>query len=229
MSTKRRKKQRAIGGPFLGFRFDSDRTRKANDDKSLLSFNSVNRTVLAGSTDFDALTAIAQSAQRPIPLKFLSERLRETVLPRGRTFFSDAWEAIDGPVRKYPRLWWWMTSDGLVVDEVPPELESLSEFERIVGSMLSEQRRISKETLQEVAQKLDSDGVGLIEQLQPKERDAIAAEKRKREARAIHNFSTAIANPIAKRVIRRAIYRAREKYGEAIALSSKSDWTPFIG
>jgi hypothetical protein len=122
-----------------------------------------------------------------------------------------------------------MTSDGLVVDEVPPELESLSEFERIVGSMLSEQRRISKETLQEVAQKLDSDGVGLIEQLQPKERDAIAAEKRKREARAIHNFSTAIANPIAKRVIRRAIYRAREKYGEAIALSSKSDWTPFIG
>jgi len=121
-----------------------------------------------------------------------------------------------------------MTVDGLVVDWAPPELESLSEFERIVGSMLSEQRRISKATLQAVAQKLDSDGVKLIEQLQPEESDAIAAENRKRKARAIHNFSTAVANPRSVRVIRRAIYRAREKYSETVALSSQSDWTPFI-
>ena len=189
----RRKKRQSSGRPFLLFCFDSDRTRKANGDKSLLSFNLVNCTILSGLTDFAALTAIAQSAQRPIPVKFLTERLRQVALPRGRTFFGDACEAIDGLVRKYPRLRWWMAADGLVVDEVPPELESLSEFERIVGSMLSEQRRISKGTLQAVAQKLDSDGVKLIEQLQPKESDAIAAENRKRKARAIHNFSTAVA------------------------------------
>jgi hypothetical protein len=113
-----------------------------------------------------------------------------------------------------------MTAEGLVIDEVPPELDCLSEFERMGGSLVDGQSRISKKWLQEIAEKLDSAGINLKDQLQPKEREMIAAENRKRKTRAIHSFSSAIADPRFVRMVRRALYRAREKYKEALACSN---------
>lgn len=220
---RRHRERQSSREPFLGFRFDRDRTREANGNKSFLFLNRVSCTVRSGSTHFDALKSIAESAERSIPLKFINEQLKGTVLVRGRAAFDDAWKAIDLIVTNYPGLRWWMTADGLVVDQVLPDLESLSEFERIVGSMLSGQPRISKEILQAVAQKLDSEGV--LFKLQPKEQGTITTENRKRRKKVIHNFSTAVANPITVRAIRRAIYRARAKYEQAIAMSRQSDWT----
>lgn len=213
-----RKKRQKNAEPFLGFRFDSVRTRETSGDKSLLLDNHLNFSVSAGSTHYDALKSMARLAPRPFPVKFISEQLKGTVLPRACTYFGEVWDAIDITVSDYPKIGWWMTAEGLVVDEVPPELESLSEFERIVGSTFAG-KRITKEALQEVAKELDSAGIGLLDQLQPQEKDEIASKNRKRQAKKICNFATAVADPIAKRFVLRAIYRAREKYVLALAMS----------
>lgn len=213
---------------FLAFRFDRDRTQRERGDKSCVIHNPINCGVKAGVNDFDALAHVAASAHRPIAIKFVSEQLKEETSIRGKTFFGDAWQIIDDIVRKYPKLRWWMAADGLVVDAVLSDLDSLSPFDRIAGQMSADQSQISKEKLLEIAQKLDADGVKLKEQLQPSERAAVAVENRRRKTKAIHSFSSAIADPRFVRMVRRAIYRARERYQAALASSDDSEWTPFI-
>jgi hypothetical protein len=213
-----RKKRQKDAEQFFGFRFDAVRTRETSGDKSLLLYNHVSCSVGAGSTDFDALKSIVRSVPRPFPVKHISEKLKEVSLLRGCTYFNDLRHVIDEIAMEYPRIRWWMTAEGLVVDEVPPELESLSEFERIVGSMQTG-KNISKEVLEALAHRLDSAGVVLKDHLQPKEKETIAAHNRRRGPNQIHSFFAAVNDPILVRTIRRAIYRAREKYAKAFALS----------
>jgi len=213
---------------FLGFRFDFKRSRDGLGDLDLLSYNVLNRSVQSGTSMMDALMEALSLADRPIPVKFISEKLREPILLRGRVFFGDAWKEIDDVVQNYQRMRWWITVQGLVIDEIPPELDSLSEFERIVGPLVSGHFTISVEMLRAIADKLDSAGFKLKDHLQPVERKAIAAEHQKHHSTTIHNFASAVSNPRFVRMVRRAIYRAREKYEKALAASSEADWTPFI-
>ena len=176
----------------------------------------------------DALIEALSLADRPIPVKFINEKLRQPILVRGRVFLGDACDQIDAVVRNYPRMRWWITEQGLVIDEIPPELESLSEFERIVGPLVSGKSHISVELLKEIADKLDSAGLKLKEYLQPKDRKLIALEHQKRHSRRIDTFASAVLDPRFVRMVRKAIYRAREKYEKALAASADADWTPFI-
>lgn len=224
----RTKKQKSKPKAFLGYNFDWKRAQEAKGDLSLLTFNHVNCSVTSDKDNLYALMAALKSAPRPIPVKFINPQFVGRFLPRGRVFFhAHAWEVIDAEVGQYPNLRWWIAADGLVIDEVQPDFESLSEFERVAGSLSADVLRISTERLEEIAERLDLAGVGLSENLQPKEREKITAENRKRQSKAIHNFSSAVADPRFARIVRRAVYRAREKYEEARDLSARNPRTAF--
>ena|ERR1039458_6830059 len=121
---------------YYGPHFDALRTKDARGDMSLLWGNRVSLTMPAESSHFDHLEEISCSSQRPFPIKFLSDDLKELKFPRGRTYVGTTIDAIGTILLNYPNLRWWLEADGLVVDKARPDLGSLSDFDRIAGPLM---------------------------------------------------------------------------------------------
>lgn len=116
-----------------------------------------------------------------------------------------------------------MEAEGLVVDEVPPYLDTLSDFDRIVGPLsfqLQRNGRLSRDAILSIASELDAEGFRLGDQLQPKEWAEVVRSNLKRTGNLIKTFSSAAKHPIFARAVRRSIYRARDRYKEALRLES---------
>ena len=218
---KKRTQSRRDEGPYFGSRFDARRTKESHGDLSVLLNNHVNVSMPSDSTHFDVLTSIALESAKPIPVSSLPEGLKKTKLPRGWTGFEDAAHLIDAIVSNYPSLRWWLTEQGLVVDEVASKLDSLSSFDQLVGPLsvqLMQDRILPKVAVCLIAQKLDTEGFKLKEHLQPKEWEAVVTHNRKRTVRLVGSFTSAVKNPRFIRPVRRSIYRARDRYNKALRL-----------
>src|SRR3974390_1014734 len=98
----------------FGRHFDIRRTKDARGNVGTIRGNAVNLTMPAASTDFDTLMEISRSAQKPFPVKLLSEKLREKKYIRGRVFFGSVVKVIATILLDYPLLRWWIEQDGLV-------------------------------------------------------------------------------------------------------------------
>jgi hypothetical protein len=221
---KKSTQRRRIEEAYFGLHFDARRTNEAHGDTSVLLGNSVSLSVPSGSSHFDVLTLIAQKSTKPIPVRFLSEKLKELKPPRGRNCFGDTARGIEAIVSNYGSLRWWLTEQGLVVDEVLSELDSLSSFDRLVGplSVQGVQNGILREeAVCLISEKLDEEGFKLKEHLQPKEWGAIVAHNRKRTGRQVESFAAAVKDPRFVRHVRRSIYRARDRYNKAVRLDSQ--------
>ena len=204
---------------YFGPQFDERRTDEAHGDTAALLGNFVSLAVKAGSTHFEHLMAIGRS----FPVKYLSPKLKEPQFLRGKTYFGDLIDEINKILLNHPELRWWMTSDGLVVDEVPSELDSLSHFDRIVGPLsiqLLQNGRLSQDAIHSIAIALDAEKFTLKEHLQPQEWDDVVDNNRKRTGNPIKSFSSAAKNPRFVQPVRRSIYRARDRYKKALSLQS---------
>lgn len=209
--------------PHWGPQFDVLRSKESKGDLFILFENHVNTAVPSGSSELDVLVAIASKSIEPFQIKFLSERLRVVEYARGRTVSGQTIQEIEKILSNHPELRWWMTEDGLVVDEVAPALDSLSRFDRIVGPLsvqLAVDGALSKEAVYSIAQQLDGNGFKLKEHLQPKEWEAVVEHNRKRNGK-IESFSSAAKNFSLVRYVRRSIYYARDRYNKALRLASQ--------
>lgn len=123
---------------YYGRHFDARRTKDTHGDMGVLYGNFVNLSMPAGSTHFDHLMEIGRSSDRPFPIKFLSEKLKELEFVRGCVYFGRLGNQIQKILLNYPYLRWWIEEDGLVVDEARSELGPLSDFDRIAGLLVIE-------------------------------------------------------------------------------------------
>jgi hypothetical protein len=75
-----------------------------------------------------------------------------------------------------------------------------------------------RDAIHSIAEKLDAEGVKLKEHLQPQEWDAVVDNNRKRTGNPIKSFSAAAKSPRLVPLVRRSIYRARDRYKKALSL-----------
>lgn len=107
-----------------------------------------------GSTHREDLEEIAQRSSQPFAIASISKQLNERRSLRGTVYFSEIGKVIDNIVRNYPRMRWWMTKGGLVVDVVFPEAAPLAEFDREAGKLTCESTvngKVSAEAILEIA------------------------------------------------------------------------------
>jgi hypothetical protein len=183
---------------YYGPHFDGQRTRATRGDVDILRGNFVSLTMLAGSTDFEALLEIGRSSREPFRVKFLSEKLRAKAYIRGRVFFGRLPDVIAKVLLEYPLLRWWIEEEGLVVDEARPELGPLSDFDRIAGALIIEHSRrgkVSAQALKSIAIRLDETEFGLRENLQPAQWKPISEYNQKYSRAPIKTFAAAVAYP----------------------------------
>ncbi len=205
--------------PF-GTQFDEGRTKEGRGDMTVFVDNFANISAEAGSTHFDHLVALGRSSKPPLTIKRLSPKLKEPQFPRGGAYFGYLIDQIEKILLNHPELRWWMEEDGLVVDEVPPVLDALSHFERIVGPLSAEHLqngRLSRDAVNSIAQTLDAKGFTLKEHLQPKEWAQVVAHNRRRTGNKIVNFTTAAKSHAVQELVRQSIYRARTAFKKALS------------
>jgi len=208
--------------PF-GTQFDERRTKEGWGEIKVLLDNPTNSHIESGSTHYDHLLAIARDSHKPFPIKYLNPKLKETAFPRGRAYFGFVFDQIEKVLINYPELRWWLEGNGLVVDEVPPTLDSLSHFDRIVGPLsveLLQNGRLSRDAVNSIAQTIDANGFKLKKILQPKEWEEVVAQNRRRTGNKIVTFTDAAKCPTLHELVRHTIYRARKEYKDALNLPS---------
>jgi hypothetical protein len=207
----------------FGSQFDERRTKEGRGDPSVVRENLVSVSCAAGSSHFDHLLALGRSAKPPLTIKYLNPNLKEPQFTRGRGYFGYLPQMIEQIMLNHPELRWWLTSEGLVVDEVPPDLDSLSPFDRLVGPLsiqLPPNGRLSLDTVILIAQELDAKGFKLQAHLQPEEWKNIVSHNQKHTGKPLQSFSLAANNPRYVKFVRRSIYRARDRYKKALHLES---------
>ena len=198
--------------------FDPRRTKDAHGDVSKLQGNPISLKVPPLSTHFDHIVEICRVSQKPIPIRFVCEKLKEFTFPRGNTYFGELVTVIEGIVANYPGLKWWLETEGLVVDEIQSALGSLPPFDRFAGPLVLRNLKggkLSRAALAAIAAKLDAEGFLLSKDLQPAQRKPIAEYNRKFPQSPIKTFSAAIERPHLVRGIRRRLYVACDRYKKA--------------
>ncbi len=204
---------------YYGRHFDARRTKDAHGDMSVLQGNFVNLSMPAGSTHFDSLIEFGRSSNKPFPIKFLSEKLKDPQFIRGRVYSGKLGDQIQGILLNYPYLRWWIEQDGLVVDEARCELGSLSDFDRFAGLLVIKHTKgdkLSTSALASIAVKLDTEGFLLKENLQPAQWKPISAYNQRHSKLAVKTFVDAVGRPLFVRGVRRRLYLARDRYKKAL-------------
>ena len=180
--------------------------------------NFVSLSVPAGSTHRFAVEEIARTARRPIPIQSLCEELSDRKLIRGGTFFGLAGDGFDQIARNYDDMQWWVSDEGLNVAILPQDMEVLSPCDDLAGSVAVELwgDGLSLEALSSIAKAIDQAGFTLQEQLEPAQWKPISDHNRRIARSAIKTFSQAAGDKRFVRSVRKRLYRARERYLQAL-------------
>jgi hypothetical protein len=223
MKKKKGTRRRRGKSEYFGLSFDPSRTKSEHGAISLLFENPVSFSVPKDSTDFDVLTLMAENSNNPIPIGFLSEELEQPTPPRGDTLFGEIAMQIDAVVSRYHTLRWWLSRQGLVVDKASPELDRLSMFDRLVGPLsvdLVVNKKLPITAIYTISEKLDLLGFKLNDHLEPTGWEEVVALNRRRTGKRVESFTSASKNSQLVRHVRRSIYRARDRYKQAIDFES---------
>lgn len=183
---------------YYGRQFDKRRTKDAHGDMGILRGNFVNMTLPAGSTHFDHLMEFSRSSEKPFPIKFLSEKLKERRFPRGHVYYGTLSRQIERVLLNYSYMRWWLEKDGLVVEEAKSELGPLSGFDRTAGPLVIEYWKdgeLSTSSLKFIASRLDAEGFQLNGNLQPSQWKPILEYNQKHSKVAIKTFVGAAVRP----------------------------------
>jgi len=203
--------------------------RESLGNVGVLRNSRVSLTMPAGSSHREHVERIAREASQPFPIASISKLLDEKRSSRGTVYLGDAGHQIDLILRNYPRMRWWMSKDGLVIDVVPDDAGQLSEFDRKAGKLVCDgmqNGKLSKDALDKIAAELDDMGFPLLDNLQPAQRKPIAAFNQKHARSAVKTFAAAALNPKFTRLVRRRLYVSRDRYRTAYRLTSGSGACP---
>jgi len=202
--------------------FDVYQTAAARGDARILLQNQVSLSVLANSSHWEHIYAIAKSASIPFAVKQVDDRLRAFSFPRGMTYFGNAGDQIQEIVGNYATLRWWMEAEGLVIAEPVVYFGTLVPFDFFAGELVSSrwiQNRLSRADLIGIAQQLDAQSFELKQCLQPSQWKPIAEYNQKFSRNPIRTFQEAASNKKFTRSVRRRLYLARERYTKCIQQS----------
>jgi hypothetical protein len=198
--------------------FDAERSIKAPEYVRSLERNPVSISLPEDSSHWDAVHAIAGHANCPLPVKHVSDVLKEHRAIRGRSCFGDVGDQIEKILNNYPTLRWWMESEGLVIDKPKVDLAPLLPFDRFAGALVHSSwtnGRLPKGSLMAIAQQLDTEKFKLRDCLQPAQWVPISKCNQKYASKAIQTFEAAARHHIFVRQIRRRLYLARDRYRRA--------------
>lgn len=200
---------------LLWVHFDWRRTREMGGNVRPLAEGFLSLAVRPDTSHREAIEEIARASNPPFSIAYLSERLDETKLIRGRTYFGRTGRTIDTTVENYPGMRWWLEKGGLVIDTVAPDESQLSEFDRKAGKLVcdgTQNRKLSPDVVRQIAANLDAAGFVLSDNLQPAQWQPIANHNQKFAKKAIKTFAAAVSHPRLAYYIRRRLYVARDRY-----------------
>jgi hypothetical protein len=198
--------------------FDADRSIKSPEYVRILERNPVNISLPRDSSHWDAVHAIARNANCPLPVKYVSEVLKESRAIRGRTCFGHVGDQIQKILDNYSSLRWWIEPQGLVIDEPKVDLTRLLPFDRFAGELVHSSwtnKGLPESSLLAIAKQLDAEEFKLRDSLQPAQWAPIAKYNQKFPRKSIRTFEAAARHNIYARAIRRRLYLARDRYRRA--------------
>jgi hypothetical protein len=198
--------------------FDAERSIKAPEYVRSLERNPVSISLPEDSSHWDAVHAIAGHANCPLPVKHVSDVLKEARAIRGLSCFGHVGDQIQKILDNYPTLRWWMEPDGLVIDEPKVALTHLLSFDRFAGELVHSSwtnGRLPKGSLMAIARELDAMKFKLSDCLQPAQWAPIAKYNQKHASNAIRTFEAAARHNKFGRHVRRRLYLARDRYRNA--------------
>jgi hypothetical protein len=99
------------------------------DGMDKLDQNLINKSIGAGATYASQVKAIADNAKMPLPIQFITPDLKVHQLPRGKSYFGDAKNYLDG-VAKANNAQWWLEDGKLTLSQ----LTDISKEEALVYS-----------------------------------------------------------------------------------------------
>jgi hypothetical protein len=205
----------------LWARFSYSKTQTSGGDIKIVLENTVSTSVPEAATHRDALEAIARKCDPPLPIVSLDDELAAHWYPMGKTIFGNAGDRIDDIVSNHDGLHWWVSASGLNVARGLINAPTISPFDQLAGKMYcdgSEDQKLSKELLMQIADAVDKAGFRILKELQPAQRKPIAKHNQKFAKSAIKTFAQAVRSRFAKYVLRR-LYVARDRYRNSAARS----------
>jgi hypothetical protein len=139
-------------------------------------------------------------------------------LIRGETFLGLVADKLDQLALNYDDMQWWVSDKGLNVAILPPEAERLRPFDELAGRLTAElwTDGLPQAALCNIANTLDEAGLKVEEELEPAQWKPIADFNRKFSRKAIKTFSQAVQDKRFVRSVLRRLYRARERYVQAL-------------
>ncbi len=185
----------------------------------------ISLTVSARTNLYEVVTTLVEHASDPIPIDALPSELKAKIQSRGRVLFGYVGNLIDEIAYNLPDMYWWISEKGLnmaIISRKQMEAmvheEMLSDFDRLAGKLCVDYWKdgLSKDDLKLIAKELDANapqGKGVfLDRFEPKPRKAIAVHNQRNRKATVKTFQQAVGNPKFVTLIRRMLYRKRDKY-----------------
>jgi hypothetical protein len=198
-----------------------ERSTNNRETRDLFVRSFVSISVPASATFRQTVTQIANGANRPVAIESLPDELDAIKLPRSRSYSGFLGDYLDRIAENFPNMRWWISERGLNMAIVSPN-ETLSIFDRLAGALCVKywkNGRLPKMELKVIARELDAKahemGGSFLDTFEPAPRARIKEYNQKHARAAIRTFDQAIAHSIFVRLVRRRLYRARDKFTKA--------------
>lgn len=162
------------------------------------SKNFVNCSVPTGLNGRQIVNFVVNQTPKPIPIAHLSDRLiLMAPLIRPWVCFGSIHDLLDSLASRCG-LRWWMSGEGLYMEEADESEFFLGDFDRVVGKLMagaqvSPKGRVPTSEYQRIANEIDASGrFDLLKTLAPKGRLILGAWNQKYSQKAIRTFADAI-------------------------------------
>jgi hypothetical protein len=219
---QRMAEERSYRWPFYPLAFSPQMTQKTNGQRlydEVIEHNSINCSVPRNSTNKFTVEQIAKNSMIEIPIEHLSERLNEISMPRGQSFYGRVRPKLDD-IAKSSNLRWWISSNGLNMDELTEPMLVLDPFDEDAGELMCRSQREPngrwpKSHYDEIASRLDAKGYMPLDVLTGRSRQKLAAWNQKNPRRPVHTFAAAMQSNSAckmRTAVLKRLYRARERW-----------------
>lgn len=195
----------------------SNRSARGEAAFQLLVGNLVSLSIQGQTTFREQIIQIGSRATNPIVIESLSDELNTIKPIRGCTYFDSFGNVVDGIAENFPNMRWWITEKGLNMAIVPPE-ETLNYFDSFAGELCVKhwEGALSREALKLIAADLDMKALEMkwnfLDNFEPAARKKIVDYNQKHSRSAIRTFERAAADPRFSRLVRKRLYRARERF-----------------
>jgi hypothetical protein len=213
----RKKKIRRSDWPYWD-RFMPERSTNNRNTRESFITSFVSISVPGSITDREVVTRIVNASKYPVAIEALPNELDTTTSARGSVHFGFLGNILSEIAENFPNMRWWVSEKGLNMAIVPPD-EMLPHFDWLAGSLCAKFWKdggLSKTDLEQIARELDAQAPemkgGFLGRFEPAARKRIGGYNQRKPKVAIRNFEQAVNHPRYAYLVRRLLYRARDKF-----------------